>query len=280
MSAAAALAALAGALASAGLVDVARLAAAGRGARPRRRGGRVTAAGLTTLRRLGRGLGPAAGRADLEARLDAAGISAPAADVLAVKAGLALVALAGCVPLAPALPGRLWLVAPLAAPVAGFLAPDAWLRRCISARAAAMEAELADVLDLLRVAVAAGLPANRALGEVGRRHPGALAAELRRTAAELELGIPAPAAYARLARRAPAAGIGALVAALERAARHGAPLAGTLGAQAAEARAARAARAAERAARAAPKIQLVVALLLVPSVMLLVAAAVVPALLG
>ena len=39
-----------------------------------------------------------------------------------------------------------------------------------------------------------------------------------------------------------------------------------------------AARTAERAAKAAPKIQLVVALLLVPSVLLLVAAALVPAL--
>jgi len=51
-----------------------------------------------------------------------------------------------------------------------------------------------------------------------------------------------------------------------------------LDALAAEARSREAARVAERAARAAPKIQLVVALLLVPSVLLLVAAALVPAL--
>ena len=35
-----------------------------------------------------------------------------------------------------------------------------------------MEEELADVTDLLRVAIAAGLPATRALAEVGRRHRG------------------------------------------------------------------------------------------------------------
>jgi pyruvate/2-oxoglutarate dehydrogenase complex dihydrolipoamide dehydrogenase (E3) component len=57
-----------------------------------------------------------------------------------------------------------------------------------------------------------------------------------------------------------------------------APLADALAAQTAEARSRRAARRAETAARAAPKIQLVVALLLVPAVLLLIAAALIPAL--
>ena len=72
----------------------------------------------------------------------------------------------------------------------------------------------------------------------------------------------------------------ALVTALDRARRHGAPLAETLAAQARDARAALARRIREDAARAGPKIQLVVALLLVPSVLLLVAAALASALLG
>jgi tight adherence protein C len=74
--------------------------------------------------------------------------------------------------------------------------------------------------------------------------------------------------------------VAALVAALRRAERHGAPLGGTLAAQAAEARAAHARRLHEQAARAAPKIQLVVALMLVPAAMLLVAAALVASLVG
>jgi hypothetical protein len=72
--------------------------------------------------------------------------------------------------------------------------------------------------------------------------------------------------------RCPVPAISTLVAALRRADRHGAPLSDTLAAQAAEARAAHARRLHEQAARAAPKIQLVVALMLVPSAMLLVAA--------
>ncbi len=73
--------------------------------------------------------------------------------------------------------------------------------------------------------------------------------------------------------------IHALVGALERARRHGAPLAETLAAQARAARFALARRIRDDAARAGPKIQLVVALLLVPSVLLLVAAALASALL-
>jgi tight adherence protein C len=92
--------------------------------------------------------------------------------------------------------------------------------------------------------------------------------------------VPSERALAQLERRCPAAGTGALTAALRRADRLGAPLTRTLAALAEEARARQARRATEHAARAAPKIQLVVALLLVPSVLLLVAAALVPALTG
>jgi tight adherence protein C len=104
-----------------------------------------------------------------------------------------------------------------------------------------------------------------------------LAAELRRAGELLRLGVPFADALGTLAARSPAAGVPALVAALRRADRHGAPLSEALAALAADARAGRARTAAEAAARAAPKIQLVVALLLVPSAMLLLAAALAPA---
>jgi tight adherence protein C len=271
------LAALAGALAAAGIVELTAALAARPRTAPRRS---APAVALTALLRVGRGLGPARESPDLQQRIDAAGVSMPAADILALKAGSALVALLACAPLYSSLPGRLGLLALLAVPTAGLLAPDLWLRRRTRARGAVMDAELADVLDLLRVAVSAGLPAGRALEEVGRRHPGMLAAELRRTAAGLALGVRSPVAYEHLSRRSPVVGVQALVVLLSRAARHGAPLSGSLAALAADARATRARRTAERAAKAAPKIQLVVALLIVPSVLLLVAAALAPSLLG
>ncbi|MFL5817167.1 MAG: type II secretion system F family protein, partial [Conexibacter sp.] len=156
---------------------------------------------------------------------------------------------------------------------AGFLAPELALRRRTRARGAVMELELPDVLDLLRVAVGAGLAPRRALQEVGRRHPGLLAQELLRAQARARLGEPMDKALDGLEARGPAEGVPALVAALRRAERHGAPLAPTLAAQARDARLTRRRQIEEEAARAGPKIQLVVALLLVPSVLLLVAAA-------
>ena len=60
--------------------------------------------------------------------------------------------------------------------------------------------------------------------------------------------------------------------ALQRSRRHGVPLGATLSTQAARAREARRRRIRERAARAGPKMQLVVALVLVPSMLLVVTA--------
>jgi tight adherence protein C len=274
VSAPAVLAAVAAALAAAAAVDLAAALGERRAARPR------PATLLAALARVGRHLGAPAPPAELAARIDAAG--APAglrvADIMAIKAAAALLTLPVALPLAAALPGRLGPVAAVAAPVGGFFGPDLWLARRVRRRARAMAAELPDVLDLLRVAVDAGLAPARALGEVGRRRHGPLAAELRAAAARIALGEPRARVLARLERRCPAEGVAPLVAALHRAERHGAPLGPALAALAADARARHAQRLRERAARAAPKIQLVVALLLVPAVMLLVGAALASAL--
>jgi tight adherence protein C len=276
------LATLSGCAAAAAIVELAAVAAVGRGGRGRDRALRV----VGVLARLGRRAGVVPGHGtpprDLAARLEAAGspLGLSVGDIAAVKGGAALVGLLGGAPLAAALPGRLPLVAIPALPVAGFMVPEWLLARRAGRRRRDMEAELAGMLDLLRVSIEAGLPVGRALGEVGRRHGGVLAREWRRAAAELQLGVPRDQALTRLARRCPAPAVATLVAALRRAERHGAPLAETLAAQAREARSARARRMREQAARAAPKIQLVVALLLVPSVLLLVAAALVASLLS
>jgi tight adherence protein C len=239
---------------------------------------------LRVLARMGERLRPARLRAphDLEQRLAAAGSPGGLGvrEVMTAKlAAAALGALAGMV-LAAAAPGRLGVVTALAGPLAGFLLPDLWLIRRARERAVRTRRELPALLDLLRVTVEAGLPVAAALGSVGERASGPVAGEWRATAREVALGVPLRQALANLGSRLPFAEIGALVAALERAARHGVPLAETLSAQAREAREARRRGIQEQAAKAGPKMQLVVALLLVPSVLLLVAAALTAALVG
>jgi tight adherence protein C len=267
------LAGLAGALLAVALAEL----AATRGGRARRGRGRALLRLLTALgRRAGMRLAPG----DVEARLAAAGAPAgiSVADVLAVKAGAAVAGALAALPLAAAAPGRLGVALVLCGPAAGYLAPDVLLARRARQRAAVLAREVADVMDLLRVAIQAGLDTGRALGEVGRRRGGLLGGELRRTARQLALGVPRAAALAELTARCPLPEIAALTAAVGRADRHGAPLAPALESLAAEARAEHARRRRDEAARAAPQIQLVVALLLVPAVMLLVAAALVQAL--
>ena len=266
------LAGVAGVLAAAGILDLAH-ARALRRSRGRRSCHRLLVA-------LGRRVGAPRADASLPARLEAAGSPLALEEVLALKAGAATAAGLATLPLAAAAPGGLALVLPAAAAGGAFAAPDLWLRRRARVRSGRMQEELPDVADLLRVALEAGLPVRRAVAEVGRRHGGLLAGELRRVAGLLSLGELRRTALSTLARRAPAPGVPALIAALERAERTGAPPGEALGALAHEARADAARGRAEAAARAAPQIQLVVALLLVPSVLLLVAAALVPALMS
>jgi tight adherence protein C len=271
VSAAALMALASGACAAWAIVELASATA-----RERSRRGAV----ISWLAALGRQVGAPRPAADLAGRIDAAGspLGLRAGDIVAMKGGAAIVAPLVALPIALAMPGRMPLVVLVIAAAVGWLVPDFWLRRCARARARVMEAELPDVLDLLRVAVEAGLPASRAPKEVARHHPGLLARELGRAAGEHALGVPREQSLAALARRAPLPCVRALVAAMRRADRHGAPLGPALAALATQARTDRARAAREAAARAAPKVQLAVAALLVPGAMLLIASALLGAL--
>jgi tight adherence protein C len=243
------------------------------GARTRGRGAWLGSLGAASRLR------PPAGLAE---RIVAAGGPAGlgAGDLMALKAVVAVVGAGVGTVFGAAAPGRLGLLLAAAGPVAGFFAPDLWLAHRARERARTVRRDLPGLLDLLRVSVEAGAPLASALGAVGARARGPLAAEWRAVARQVALGEPLERSLATLERRLPQPEIRALSAALDRSRRHGTPLGRTLAGQARDARLALRRRVEEDAARAAPKIQLVVALLLVPSVLLMVAAALVSALLG
>lgn len=246
---------------------------------------------LGALAAIGRRLAPAArttASKDLEARVAAAGLAGGAGprlgtldarELLAAKLAAATLVGVGSVLLGAAAPGRLGIVVAVIAPMAAFFGPDLWLVRRARERTRAVRRELPELLDLLRVTIDAGLSLPAAMSAVGERTRGILGAEWRVVGREVALGVPLSEALRSMLARVPTPEVAGLVGALERSLRHGTPLAETLGAQAGDARASRRRRIHEDAARAGPKIQLVVALLLVPSVLLLVAAALVTALL-
>jgi tight adherence protein C len=266
VSAATILAGLAAALAVPALAEALRL-------RPRRAPGRRRRLSGIARRAVGRA-GLPAPPPGLAARVAAAGLppGVGPADVMALKCLLVPAVILAALTPATLLGGRAGTLLLLLAPAAGFAAPDVALARRTRRRAAALRAEAPAVLDRLRLAVEAGLAPAAALEHASRDGRGPLSAELRGVAAAVACGAGRAAALARLRARCPAPEVHALAAALARADRHGTPLAPALAALAAGARAERVRRIRERAQRSAPKIQLAVALLLVPAALLLIAA--------
>jgi tight adherence protein C len=174
---------------------------------------------------------------------------------------------------APAVPGRMALLVTVAAPIAGFFAPDVMLERRARRRHRRLVAALPDALDLLAVSAGSGRGPAAGFEQLGRAGEGPLAEEMRLLVAELSCGVPLSAALASLRSRVPGSELATLVAAIERSRRFGSPLAEQLRRQSTSLRRDSRRAVEERAARAAPKIQLVVALILVPSVLLMIAAA-------
>jgi tight adherence protein C len=204
-------------------------------------------------------------RSGLEARLPLPAV------LLGKLAGLCLGAILA-LGAAPAAPGRTGIAVALGLPAAGFFVPDALLEREARRRRRRLVAALPDALDLLAVSVASGRAPGEGLAQLARAGEGPLAEEMRIAVAELSCGSSLTAALAALRVRVPGSEMATLVASIERSRRFGSPLAEQLRRQASALRRDGRRVVEERAARAAPKIQLVVALVLVPSVMLMIAA--------
>jgi tight adherence protein C len=190
---------------------------------------------------------------------------------VAKLAGAATGGLVGLVA-SPAAPGRMALLVVIAMPVAGFLAPDVVLERRARRRRRRLIAALPDALDLLAVSAGSGRGPAAGIEQLARAGEGPLAEELQLAVADLSCGVPLSTALDSLRRRVPGGELATLVAAIERSRQFGSPLADQLRRQASALRRDSRREVEERAARAAPKIQLVVALVLVPSVLLMITA--------
>jgi tight adherence protein C len=214
-------------------------------------------------------------RPDDERRVVRAGLAGclPHEALGRARAGGAIAGVVLAIPLVLAWPPAVALSPALA--VGGVLAPTRWLRRREAARRRALVRELPDLLDLLGICVESGMALDPALQLAAERLGGTLGAELDRVLRDLALGTPRADAYRALVDRAGSPEIARTVGALLQAEELGAPLSGALEGQAEALRVLRRQTARERAARAAPKIQLVVALLMVPAVLLLVLGALV-----
>jgi tight adherence protein C len=246
-------------------------------ARGERVGGVIGRRVRSRLRHPSEPLGPAAMVAGAERRLRDAGIASRLTplELLVAKAAAATASVPLAAAAAPAAPGRLGLLVLIGVPVAAFVAPDLLVEGAARRRRARVAAELPDALDLMATGAGSGRSVGRLLEEAMRTSTGPLREELAATVAAMECGSSRAQTLRELGERSRGTTLAGLAAALERSRRHGSPLARALHEQAGSLRAEQRREVTERAARAAPKMQLVVALLLVPSVLLMVAAAIV-----
>ncbi len=225
--------------------------------------------------KVGRRTAAAALKLGLPERLSRAGLveRVPLAAVLLAK--LTGMAVGGftAIAAAPAAPGRISLLVAVGLPAAGFFAPDAVLERRARLRKRRLLAALPDAFDLLAVGATSGRSIASGFAELTRAGEGPLAEEMRMAVAELSCGQPLSEALDSLRARVPGSEIAGLCAAIERSHRFGSPLAEQLRRQSSALRRDQRRAVEEHAARAAPKIQLVIALVLVPSVLLMIAAA-------
>ncbi len=210
----------------------------------------------------------------LASRLDRLPASAPARGVLGSPAlgrsraaavlGVGALALVATAIVPVALP--MLLIAPLAA----FALPDLLSMRVVAQRRRNLVDQLPDALDLLAVSARAGMTIDRAVDLVAERLGGPFKDEFELVRRELELGTSRRSALTALAERTAAEPVERLCAALIRAEELGTPVADALERLAGGMRHTRSQEVRERAAKAAPKIQLVVALLMVPATLMLV----------
>lgn len=236
-------------------------------------GSAVTGRGRRLRALLGRLAAPATA-GDFASLVDAAGRPGgySADELMGLKFVSAASGLILALVAAAALPGVRFTLLLTVGPVVGFLLPDLLLRRRAAERRRLLEAELPAVADRILLAIRAGLPLGRALAGAAEHGRGLLALELGRVEARTQLGASRAAALAQLERSCPLPEVVALVAAIRRADRYGVAVEPMLAALAAGARADNQRRISERAQSTAPKIQLIVALLLVPAAICCVAA--------
>jgi len=192
--------------------------------------------------------------------------------VLALKAACAAsVALA--LPLLSALLGAkfgnvlLWGIVGAAA---GFFAPDIFIARKGKERQAEIRRALPETLDLLAIAVGAGMGLEAAIDLVIQRLPGALCEEFHRLLQELALGVSRREALANLRDRTEVDELSTFALILTQADALGSPLGSVLKAQAAEMRALRRQRAREQGAKTPVALLFPLLLGIFPALMLVI----------
>lgn len=155
--------------------------------------------------------------------------------------------------------------------VAMLVYPGVWLWGEARRRQQVIERDLPDFLDVLAVTVSAGLSFRQALDRVGETLSGPLAEEMRRTLRRIDVGVRRRQAFTELRDRNPGSTtMGLFVTAILQAEELGAPLATTLNQLSRDMRREFSQQARRRAARAAPRVSLIITMVIMPGMILVI----------
>lgn len=150
------------------------------------------------------------------------------------------------------------------------LGPPAWLARRVRERTSAIERDLPDILDLLTIAVEAGLGLEQAMEAACSDFDCPMSEELARTLQEMSLGLSRQQALENLKHRSESTDLATFVTVLTQADVLGMPIGRVLRSQADEMRLRRRARAREKAAKLPVKILFPLLFFILPPLMILV----------
>jgi tight adherence protein C len=156
-------------------------------------------------------------------------------------------------------------VAPVFGGMVGYLIPGAGLGQKAINRQEAIQRAMPDTMDLLTIAVEAGLGLDAALAHVRRNVPGPLSDEIGRMLQEVQLGVPRAEAFRNLAARTDVDDLRAFVLAMVQADTFGISIAKVLRSQSKELRMKRRQRAEEKAQKIPVKLLFPMIFCILPS---------------
>ena len=154
--------------------------------------------------------------------------------------------------------------------VAGWFWMDLWLARAARQRRDTIERNLPDFLDILAVTVSAGVAFRSALSRVAESLGGPLSEEVMTALHQMDMGATRREAFQGLRRRNGSESLSRFVTALLQAEELGVPLSDALANLAEDMRREFYQRARRQAARTAPRVSLIVSLIVVPGSLILI----------
>jgi tight adherence protein C len=152
----------------------------------------------------------------------------------------------------------------------GFSGPTFWLRWYVNKRIRQIRKAMADIVDLIVLAIEAGLGFDQAVGQAVEKTEGPLTDELRRVLDEVRVGRPQSDAFRAMATRVRMQELSLLVAAIDQATKMGTGLASALRLQAVEIRERRMAYVREQAGKLPVKMMLPLVLLIFPALFVVI----------